>query len=902
MKFGILLLLSGLFSCNILIGQDDFDTAKPWTYWWWMGSAVNKENISIQLDDFKKAGLGGVHIIPIYGVKGFEKQSLAFLSEEWLALLEYTTQEAEKLNLGLDLTLGTGWPYGGNWINSEFSAKKLEIKAFTLEQSNKILFKPSQLKSRYGFYDLVAAYASNQNIRINLGPYLNNEIVDHEVPFADWEITVFGIKQTKQLVKRAAPGGEGLVMDYFDGKSVTHYLQHFDSVFSNTKHEIHPRAFYHDSYEVYGANWTSQFTEAFKKLQGYELLDHLYILQDTLNAAYPLIIHDIRATLSELVHTEFAEKWTSWSKEHSALTRYQAHGSPSNILDLYGLSSIPETESFGCSNFSIPNLTCDSDYDEGQFGRPSPLLMKFASSPAHLLDKPLVSAETGTWLANHFKVSLRRVKPQIDELFIGGINHIFYHGITYSPKEEGFPGWLFYASTNFGQSSHFWNELPLLNSYIEKCQKLLQEANPDNNILLYFPINDLWTKNRSDHLLLLDVHHYDRWFSNTSFGETAELLWNSGYTFDYVSDKQLSQLKVDSLKNISIQGKSKYQTIVIPAIDYLPETTLDELDRLARQGLKIIFVDKLPEHYSGFPANQANLLNITNTEKVLIENQNFIISENLTADINKLNIRPEELKSKGLDFIRKTNSHGTLYFISNLGNQFLEDTITFSAHYKYITIIDPQTNKRGYIETTDSLYLDIPPGKSYLIQTSMEKPHEERWYMHQAYDTIELNNNWRVSFDNWNTLGLKEVYNIDSLFSWTDWGDEALKSFTGKARYISSFELDSTDREVKQYILRIEDVRETADVIINEIPCGTIWAYPTQLEVDPEILKSVNHIEIIVQNLSSNYMKIYDRENPQWKKFYDINFVDITYTPFNPSEWHDEPSGLIGNIYLVKEK
>src|SRR5262245_7721214 len=40
-------------------------TTRPWCYWWWMGSAVDKTNITRQLEQFHDAGLGGVHIIPI---------------------------------------------------------------------------------------------------------------------------------------------------------------------------------------------------------------------------------------------------------------------------------------------------------------------------------------------------------------------------------------------------------------------------------------------------------------------------------------------------------------------------------------------------------------------------------------------------------------------------------------------------------------------------------------------------------------------------------------------------------------------------------------------------------------------------------------------------------------------
>ncbi|TFH20723.1 MAG: hypothetical protein E4H10_16300 [Bacteroidia bacterium] len=146
-----------------------------------------------------------------------------------------------------------------------------------------------------------------------------------------------------------------------------------------------------------------------------------------------------------------------------------------------------------------------------------------------------------------------------------------------------------------------------------------------------------------------------------------------------------------------------------------------------------MFVNHLPKHYSGFLAKESK-----NTQ--IPKNQGFIVSNKLLDDIKKLDIPAEELKAKGLEFIRKSNSQGKLYFITNLSNQFHGDSLTLAADYKYLSIMDPQTNKQGYIETTNSFFLEIPPGKSYFIQTLKSKPNEDRWRSYQPYDTLKLNN------------------------------------------------------------------------------------------------------------------------------------------------------------------
>jgi hypothetical protein len=891
--------------CSLpLIAQPVSNTYKPWTYWWWMGSAVNKTEIAKQLDDFRRVGLGGVHIIPIYGVKGYEDKFLPFLGEEWLQMVQFTIEQAGKLNMGVDMTLGSGWPYGGGWIDKKNAAKKLMIKEYGLKQGDHIEIKTDTLVTNNNWLELIAVFASNgRGEEFNLTSQIKDGIILKNVPPSDWKITCFGIANTNQLVKRAAPGDEGLVLDYFDKSSLNKYLDHFDSAFSNPAHSILPRAFYHDSYEVYEANWTSQFLNQFRKLRGYDLSQYLPSLTDSLKPEHPFIIHDIRETLSDLLYHEFTSPWNDWCRSRHSITRNQAHGSPSNILDLYALSDIPETESFGCSNFSIPGLHCDPDFQEDRFGRPSPLIMKFASSPAHLFNKPLVSSETGTWLANHFKVSLGQLKPQIDELFVSGINHIFYHGITYSPQNEAYPGFLFYASTNFGQNSHFWDELPQLNEYVTECQRLLQNSGSDNDILLYFPIDDLWTKYPGEFLLLQDVHNYTNWFSQSAFGKTARLLWDNGYAFDYISDMQVQKLMADSGKAVFPANGTAYSVIVVPSSDYMNKETLAKLDSLALNGVRIIFADKLPEHPSGFMGQRMPVIKeFNNLNNDLLLNNNIKVSGNLIEDLKQFKIPKEDIKIKGLDFVRKRTNSGFLYFIANLSNRFYEDSISLSAKYNYVKIFDPLNRKEGYIKTTGKFFLALPPGRSCFVMTSLLKPDAKSWSCRFSRDTTYLPNNWTVNFISGNNQNLKLEYKIDSLYSWTEWGDENLRSFCGKAKYSSCFTLEKPPKKDNTFMLIFDDIHETAAVTINGIFCGTVWSLPYQIEIPAGVLKRNNTIEITVQNLSANRIKFMDTQGQYWKKFYDINFVDIKYEPFDASKWNYTLSGLEGRIMLISRQ
>ena len=59
---------------------------KPWTYWWWMGSAVSREELQRHAKTYAQAGLGGMHIIPIYGAEGAQARYVLLVRPDSVTL------------------------------------------------------------------------------------------------------------------------------------------------------------------------------------------------------------------------------------------------------------------------------------------------------------------------------------------------------------------------------------------------------------------------------------------------------------------------------------------------------------------------------------------------------------------------------------------------------------------------------------------------------------------------------------------------------------------------------------------------------------------------------------------------------------------------------------------------
>lgn len=401
------------------------------------------------------------------------------------------------------------------------------------------------------------------------------------------------VGRTLQKVKRAAPGGEGFVMDHFSKSAVKCYLNKFDRAFARMNTLI-PHNFFNDSYEVYNADWTPNLLEEFAKRRGYKLENYLpEFLDENRPDITRRIVSDYRETLSDLLLENFTSQWTSWAHRHGSKTRNQAHGSPGNLIDLYACVDVPECEGFGLSDFNIVGLRKDSLIRKND----SELsMLKYASSAAHITGKPLTSSETFTWLTEHFRTSLSQCKPDLDLFFVSGINHVFFHGSAYSPKNDPWPGWKFYASIDMSPTNTIWRDAPAFFKYITRSQSFLQLGKPDNDFLIYLPIYDMWY-DAPGRLVQFAINDMGK--RAPQFIKTIHTINSCGYDVDYISDKYICST-VCSDNMLKTIGGTKYKAIIIPSVRYIPRNVLDHLFELANQGATVIFTGNYPESEPGF--------------------------------------------------------------------------------------------------------------------------------------------------------------------------------------------------------------------------------------------------------------------------------------------------------------
>lgn len=872
---------------------------RPFVRWWWHGSAVDPAGLTYNLEEFARQGLGGVEITPIFGVQGNEANDIPYLSEKWMSMLRHVSEENKRLGLQTEMNNGTGWPFGGPQVTEAESARKLVIRKWDVAAGKKVDGKivPDDARQRR-VATVEKIMAVNGDRRIDITDRLKKDTtLNWKAPKGgNWEVYALFAGRTFQKVKRAAPGGEGYVVNHYDSTAVKKYLDRFDKAFSGNQ-DIFPKVLFNDSYEVYGSDWTEGLFDKFAEDHGYRLEQYLPEFADAKNQTElrGRIVRDYRYTLGKILKENFTDVWTRWAHSHGAQIRNQSHGSPANIIDLYAVVDIPECESFGRSELDIPGL-----HPTGPFRHSDadPAVLKFASSGAHLAGKPLVSAETLTWLTEHFHTSLSLAKPEIDQMMAAGVNHIFFHGAPYSPKGAAFPGWLFYASVNMSPTNTIWKDADGLFKYITRCQAFLTAGNPDSDVLLYFPIDDLWQRQDGIYMMF-DIHSMDKKMPEVK--QMVRELVNAGLDPDYLSDALAQDLEVGSNGSIVSKGGNVYKALIVPPVNFMPVETLETLKRLKEQGGNVIFTGHLPKDVPGL----GNLEERRNRLKAL-ESEMATPAKDLQAAIRMTGARPEPLRERGVSLLRRTNEvDGHNYFLALLSGNAIDGWETLATPAESVMIFDPLTGKKGMARTrkgingNTEIYLQVEPGQSLLLKTFPGKVDAEDWaYYKKAGDPYVINKGWSIEFVE-SEPSIEGVFKTDTLTAWTNLPVDAAKVNTGTARYSVDFTLpDGVSAD--EWLLDLGDLRESARVYVNGAEAGTVWSVPFAIEIGKLLKPGVNHLDIDVTNLPANRIADYDRKGKKWKIFKDANVASVTNSKVvDFSEWETVPAGLNSKVSLT---
>ncbi len=800
------------------------DDARMMVRWWWFGPSVTKPELERELRSIKEAGIGGVEVQPTYPLElddpatGFH--NFPYLSDEFIDDLRFANDKARELGLRLDLTLGSGWPFGGPHISIEQAAGRLRI----VRGETAPALAPGET--------LVASFPDR-------GLY-------------------FVGSHTRMMVKRAAVGAEGLVLDHYDRSALETHLKVVGDRLMQAFPKDPPYAIFSDSLEVESSDWTTNFLDEFRKRRGYDLKPLLPALAADAGEQTLAIRHDWGKTLTELANDNYLTPLRQWAHRHGTLFRSQSYGTPPTTLSSNALVDLPEGEGSQWRQFSST---------------------RWATSASHLYGRPVTSSETWTWLHSPvFRATPLDMKAEADLHFLQGVNQLIGHGFPYSPPSAGEPGWRFYAAAALNDHNPWWLVMPDITAYLQRVSFLLRQGSPANDVAVYLPTDDAYAGFTPGHVSVNQA-------MNQILGPdlTAAIL-DAGYGFDFIDDGSHRQHAV-----------IPYKILILPNVHRIPLATMRKIEEYARKGGSLIATHAAPSLAPGLQ-DEADTPQILELSRKLFEGRIVTGESQLAAALHKA-LPADVASAPQIGFLHRHLENADVYFLVNTSNYPVHSAARFRVvglNSAWWNPYDGTVSKAGGA----TIDLDLAPYESRLLVFSKDSVAGRAAPAHPAPEPIDL------------TAALKAGH------SWTE--DESLKYYSGQRTYEASITVSNAmlasghplflnfgegtpvttveRRSGNGMRAMLEGpVREAAVVYLNGKRAGSVWHPPYEVEVGPLVHAGTNSLRIVVANLAIN--ELARGPLPDYKAL-NARYGE-RFQPQDMNNLQPLPSGLLQAVKLV---
>lgn len=910
-------------------------------WWWWLNGNTTKETITRDLQEMKAKGFSGACI---FDAGGAEQRGNAqvpegpmFGSPAWKALYLHAIKEADRLGLVMSLSIQSGWNLGGPDITPAEAAKQVVISETHVKGGGKIDKELPRPKIRYDFYkDIVVlaipakTFTNRPPIRdfenkaatkevgwsvpetrpllidipgtkgeedasakevINVTQYFKNGRLSWKAPAGDWMILRMGYTPTGAEVSTSSGKWQGHVIDYLSEK---HFNRYWDTNVEPLLKAIGPMAgktlryLQTDSFEGGGMNWTEGFEKEFLKYRGYDPTPYLPVLAGKIignREESNRFLSDLRKTLGDLIAEKHYGTFARRARAYGMGIQPESagpHAGPFDGLKNYGYSEIMMSE------FWSPSPHRSKPIDR--------FFVKQAGSAAKIFDKKLVGAESFTTIGPHWNdVIWSDMKPSADHEFCAGLNLIYLHTFTSSPKEMGLPGQEYFAGTHFNPNLTWWDYSTAFIQYLTRCHYMLQHGTSLADVLYYY----------GDHVPNLGRFKDD---------DPAKAL--PGYDYDLINEDRLLALEVKNGKIVLPHGVS-YRVLVLPDHKILSLKAMQKVDALVRAGATIVGTKPVSTaSLVGYPASERTFQKLA--DGLWGNNNEAIGSRNVgKGKIVWGKTAAEVLKSAGLvsdvefidkpalatyDYIHRVESRTDYYFISSQNKEASGITVSFRITGKQPEIWNAMTGEtrpaKSFYQKEGKTFIPLefdPYGSSFVVFKN-SIAGSEKGSLSSNYPDIKpaatLSGNWDVLFDP--GLGSQVKVAFPELVSWTERPEEKIKYYSGKAVYLKSFDTEGNLTEAKEVYIDLGEVKDVgiARVKLNGKDLGIVWAPPFRVSVTGLLKEKDNRLEVEVVNTWRNRL-VGDRGKPQDQRVTKTNVKILDTRQLLPS-------GLLGPVRLMR--
>src|ERR1022692_3399735 len=786
------------------------DDARMMVRWWWFGPSVTRPELEREMRLMKEGGIGGFEVQPTYALeldneaKGIK--NLPYMSAEFLDALTFTGAKAKELGLRMDLTLGSGWPFGGPHIPLDLASGRLRVARAA----------PDAMPALQEGEKLIAVFLDGRQVPVTGGKV--------QVPAgSSGQATFFIASHTRQTVKRPAVGAEGFVLNHYDTAAIQAHLKAVGEPMLNALAKTPPYAIFSDSLEVYNSDWTTNFLAEFQKRRGYDLTPYLPALADDIGPVTGAIRHDWGLTLRELCEDQYLKPLTAWAKAHGTKFRSQTYGIPPVTLSSQRLVDLPEGEGTQWRHFSTT---------------------RWATSANHLYGNPVSSSETWTWLHSPvFRATPLDMKAEADLHFLQGVNQLVAHGWPYTQPSVPEPGWRFYAAAVFNQHNPWWIVMPDLTTYLQRISWILRQGTPAIDVAVYLPTHDAFAG------FTLGRDSVNQAMDGLIGPNLVPAILDAGYNFDFTDDGAILA------KGIT------HKILIVANVERIPLATLQKISEYASKGGKVIFTRRLPSMAPG-------LRDEGETPQIrALAGKYQVTEEAKLGDALHAALPADYTLPPNVGVVHRKLPYSEIYFVANTTNLAVKAKAAFRVQGMQAAWWDPFTGKTAKagmdleLAPYESRVLVFSKEAAAAIPAmsgAAVPPVDvsDNW-------TVRFPDSPRAvqmtTLRPWTDDESRKFYSGTATYQRTVEAPAAMLR-AGRRVFLNFGEgtvVDPASERRAPSGMRAwleSPVREAAQVFVNGKAAGAVWKSPFEVEVTGMLIPGENAIRVVVANLALNVL------------------------------------------------
>ncbi|MEN8156849.1 MAG: glycosyl hydrolase, partial [Bacteroidota bacterium] len=877
--------------------------ARPRAMWDWVDGNFQLEELTRELEEAKRMGMGGFDIWDVRSVvdeDGIVPAGPPFMGDESVEAICHAINEAERLGMELGLIIASGWNAGGAWTLPEHQTMGLfssEVEITGPATVHLQLAFP-ELPDRAGkpgresetmiardesglpvFYKEVAVIAYKPDpegmIRGEVleltGQMDETGLLSWDAPEGEWKVIRYLCTNTGQPMISSTPNSRGPMIDHFSAEAserhIRFFIERLEEQLGKPLGESGLTYFYTDSYEVQGQLWTPAMTSEFKNRMGYSMVPWLPALEGKLvqdHETTSRFLYDYRRVLSDLIienhylHTrEICEAHGVGFVAEAAGPGPPIHNCPFESLKSSGSLTFPRGEFW-----HIPD---NSDFwkKSRQSGQGTHFLeelqvIKGVASASHIYNQKYVEAEafTGIHLWNEGPGDL---KPTADRAFCEGLNRINLHTWPHTPEEAGTPGWAYAFGTLINENRIWWPMARPWMDYLGRCSYMLQQGNFVGDVLFYY----------GD--------------SVPNFVPAKKIMPGLGFGYDYDvtnSDILLNRVEVEGGKLVLPHGQT-YELLVLPDEVYMQPGILEKIEVLVREGATVVGPKPVRSHgLLNWKERDEQVRELADRiwgacdGKAVTRNDygkgSICWGKDLRTILSERGIEPDfdfagTSEDRTLDYIHRRWDDTDIYFIRNRSDKPVAGMATIRQAGKEVEYWDPDgggmyrvqkarstangTEVPLSLDAHGSLFLvcspEMSPGSEDLLN---KEPMFGAFIEEHLIKVMELEGPWEVNFPE-SSAGEGTVI-FDSLISWNNRPEDGVRFFSGIASYHKAFEWKSDTGET--VFMEFTDIVETGHVYLNKRDLGILWKKPFRVEITDALQPGTNRLRVEVANTWAN--------------------------------------------------